>query len=81
MKNIKIYTSQACYWCQAAKEFFKKNRVKYKEIDVSYNPIALLEMIKKSKQMGVPVLDINGQIIVGFDKESIESALRQKGII
>lgn len=75
MKNVKIYTTSTCYWCQAAKEFLKANKVNYKEIDVSYNPIALIEMIKKSKQMGVPVLDINGQIIIGFDKDKIEKAL------
>ena len=78
MKSVKIYTTSTCYWCQAAKEFFKENGVKFKEINVSFNPIAQFEMIKKSKQMGVPVIDINGQIIVGFNKDRIEEVLGPK---
>lgn len=80
MKNVKIYTTSTCYWCQAAKEFFKEYGVKYKEINVPARPIAQFEMIKKSKQMGVPVIDIDGEIIVGFDKLVIEATLRNKRI-
>lgn len=80
MKSIKIYTTSTCYWCQVAKEFFKKNRIKYKEIDVTFNPIAQFELIKKSRQIGVPVLDIDGQIIIGFDRDQIEKALSLRGI-
>lgn len=76
MKNIKIYTSQTCYWCQAAKEFFKKNKVRYREINVENNLIAMVDMIRKSKQFGVPVVDIDGQIIVGFNQKKIEQALK-----
>lgn len=76
MKNIKIYTSQTCYWCQAAKEFFKKNKVRYREINVENNPIAMVNMIRKSKQFGVPVVDIDGQIIIGFNQKKIEQALK-----
>jgi len=75
MKSVKIYTTSTCYWCQAAKEFFKENGIEFKEINVSASPIAQFEMIKKSKQMGVPVIDINGEIIVGFNKGRIEEAL------
>lgn len=78
MKNVKIYTTATCYWCHKAKEFFKKKGVKYKEINVSASPIAQFEMIKKSRQMGVPVIDIDGQIIVGFDKDRIEETLGRK---
>lgn len=78
MKNVKIYTTATCYWCQAAKEFFKKKGVKYKEINVSTSPIAQFEMVKKSRQMGVPVIDIDGQIIVGFNRDRIEEALGRK---
>jgi len=78
MKSVKIYTTSTCYWCHAAKEFFKENDIKFKEINVSFNPIAQFEMVKKSKQMGVPVIDINGQIIVGFNRSAIETALKEK---
>ena len=78
MKTVKIYTTSTCYWCQAAKEFFKENSIKFKEISVSASPIAQFEMIKKSKQMGVPVIDIEGQVIVGFDREKIVKALDHK---
>lgn len=78
MKNVKIYTTSTCFWCRAAKEFFKEKGIKFKEIDVSFNPIAQFEMIKKSRQMGVPVIDINGQIIVGFTRSAIEAALKEK---
>lgn len=78
MNNVKIYTTSSCFWCHAAKEFFKKNGVKFQEINVSANPITQFEMIKKSRQMGVPVIDINGQIIVGFNRSAIEAALKEK---
>ncbi|MBI2326726.1 glutathione S-transferase N-terminal domain-containing protein [Candidatus Curtissbacteria bacterium] len=76
MKNVKIYTTSTCYWCQAVKEFFKGKGIKFKEVNVSASPIAQFEMIKKSKQTGVPVIDINGQIIVGFNRSAIEAALK-----
>lgn len=76
--TIKIYTTPTCPWCKKAKEFLKKNKIKYTAIDVSLNQKAAQEMFKKSKQMGVPVLDINGKIIVGFDPEGISKALGKK---
>lgn len=68
---VKIYTTSTCPYCKQAKEFFKEKRVKFTELDVSKDEKALHEMIKKSSQMGVPVININGQIVVGFDKEKI----------
>jgi glutaredoxin len=58
-----------------AKEFLKKNNIQFENIDVGINRQASQEMIDKSGQMGVPVLDIDGQIIVGFDKDAISKAL------
>lgn len=78
MKNVKIYTTSTCFWCHAAKEFFKEKGIKFKEINVSASPIAQLEMIKKSRQMGVPVIDIDGEIIVGFNRATIEEVLGRK---
>lgn len=78
MKNVKIYTTSTCIWCHAAKGFFKEKGIKFQEINVSKSPIAQFEMIQKSRQMGVPVIDINGQIIVGFNRSAIETALKEK---
>lgn len=61
-----------------AKEFFKKNDVAYTEINVEEDEAAAEEMIEKSGQMGVPVIDVNGEIIVGFNRGAIEKALKLK---
>jgi len=76
--TVKIYTTTTCPYCKMAKEFFKKNNVKYQEINVEKDQKAAEEMINKSGQMGVPVIDINGKIIVGFDRPAIEHALKIK---
>ena len=74
-KKVIIYSTPTCPYCQQAKDFFKENNVKYKDIDVSKEQSKAAEMVQKSGQMGVPVIDINGKIIVGFDKEEIKRAL------
>ncbi len=75
MKKVLIYTTPVCQYCKLAKEFFKKNNVEYQEIDVVKDQNAMQEAIKKSHQMGVPVIDIEGEIIVGFNRSEIERAL------
>lgn len=72
---VKVYSTKTCPWCVKAKEFLKSKNVKFEDIDVGADRKAATEMIEKSGQMGVPVLDINGTIIVGFDKEAMEKAL------
>lgn len=74
-KNVKIYSTPTCPWCIRTKQFLKENNVPFEDADVSTNQQAAEEMIQKSGQMGVPVLDIEGEIIVGFDKERIKKAL------
>lgn len=74
--NVIIYTTPTCPYCGMAKNFFKRNNIKFKEIDVSKDYKAAHEMIEKSGQMGVPVIDIDGQIIVGFNRPAIEKALK-----
>ncbi len=76
--TIKIYTTPTCPWCKKTKEFLKQKKIAYTELDVTSNEKARDEMVKKSKQMGVPVLDIDGKIIVGFDQAAIEKALKKK---
>ena len=75
MKNVIIYSTSTCPWCIRAKQFLKDNNVAYTDFDVSSNSEKAEEMTQKSGQMGVPVLDIEGMIIVGFDKEKIKQSL------
>ncbi len=77
-KKVRIYTTPTCPYCAMVKDFFKQNKIKYEEIDVSENEEAAHEMIEKSGQMGVPVIEIDSEIIVGFDKEAIKRALGLK---
>lgn len=73
--KVKIYTTSWCVYCKAAKQFFNENNIKYEEKDVEHDLKARKEMFEKSGQMGVPVIDIDGQIIVGFDRDAIKKAL------
>lgn len=73
--NVKIYSTPTCPWCMRLKQFLKDNNIAYQDLDISTNQPAADEMVKKSGQMGVPVSDIDGNIIVGFDKEKIKAAL------
>ena len=75
-KKVKIYTTPTCPWCHKAKEYFKEHKVSYKEVNVAEDEKARNEMMEKSGQMGVPVIDIGGKIIVGFDVGKIEAALK-----
>jgi glutaredoxin 3 len=75
---VTIYSTTSCPWCHKTKEFLKANKVKFKDINVGENQKAAQEMIKKSGQQGVPVLDIDGTIIVGFDEAKIKKALKLK---
>jgi len=74
--NVKIYSTTTCPYCTMAKEFLRENKVEFTEINVSKDRAAAKEMIEKSGQMGVPVLDIGGEIVVGFDREEIKKALK-----
>ncbi|MFH1182327.1 MAG: glutaredoxin domain-containing protein [Candidatus Woesearchaeota archaeon] len=73
--KIMVYSTPTCPWCNVAKDFLKKNNILFEEIDVSKDQNAAVEMVKKSGQMGVPVIDMDGTIIVGFDREAIEKKL------
>ena len=73
---IKIYSTPACPYCVLAKNYLKQKGAAFEDVDVSRDNAAAQEMIDKSGQMGVPVLEINGKIIVGFDKKAIDEALK-----
>lgn len=74
-KKVIIYSTSTCPFCIRAKQFLRENNIKFSDIDVSDDQEKAQEMIKRSGQMGVPVLDIDGEIIVGFDKEKIKEVL------
>lgn len=74
---VTVYTTPSCSFCTQVKRYFKELRVPFKEHDVTKDERKASEMFRKSGQMGVPVLDIHGTIIVGFDKAKIERALRR----
>ena len=76
--KVKVYSTPACVYCHMVKEFLKNNKVKFEEIDVSTNEEAAHEMIEKSGQMGVPVIDIDGKIIVGYNIPALKEALELK---
>ncbi len=75
MKKVKVYSTPTCSYCIRAKQFLKDNNIQFENIDVSADQQKSEEMVKISGQMGVPVLDIEGEIIVGFDKEAVKKAL------
>ncbi len=74
-KNVTVYTTPTCAWCTTIKRHLQEHNIRFREIDVSSDQKAAEEMVKKSGQQGVPQTDINGQIIVGFDKNRINSLL------
>jgi glutaredoxin-like YruB-family protein len=73
---VKIYSTPSCVYCKTLKEYFQAHNVEFQEIDISKNEKDLQEMIKISGQMAVPVVDIDGEIIVGFDKVKIDTLLK-----
>ena len=75
MKNVTIYSTPSCGWCKATKDYFAQNNVTYTEKDVAGDAVARNEMLEKSKQMGVPVIDIDGEIVVGFNQPRLAQLL------
>ncbi len=74
-KQVAIYTTSACHYCHAVKEFFKANNVQYVEYDVQSDAAKRQEMIEKSGQMGVPVIYIGDDMVIGFDREKLAQLL------
>jgi glutaredoxin-like YruB-family protein len=73
--KVRVYSTATCPWCTVAKEFLKKNKIKFEDIDVGEDQVAAQEMIEKSGQMGVPVIEVDGQLIIGFDEGKLKKAL------
>lgn len=76
--KVTIYITDSCPYCLQAKDYFRAQNIDFEEIDVGKNPQDGEEMIKLSGQMGVPVIVIDGQTIVGFDQKEIENVLNKQ---
>lgn len=74
-KKVIVYSTSTCPWCIRAKQFLNDNNIPFENYDVSADQGKAEEMVQKTGQMGVPVLDIEGEIITGFDKDKIKQAL------
>ncbi|MCX6998895.1 MAG: glutaredoxin family protein [Candidatus Sumerlaeota bacterium] len=78
MKKAIVYSTSTCPYCAMAKNFLTENKIPFENIDVGKDREAAKAMIQKSGQMGVPVIDIDGKIIIGFDKSAITKELGLK---
>lgn len=78
MKNVIIYSTPACMYCQLAKDWFKKNEIAYTEYDVSVDAGKREEMMEKTGSMAVPVIEVDEEIIIGFDKNRLSQLLEIK---
>lgn len=74
---IKVYSTTVCPWCVKAKKYLESKNVEFVDVNVAEDMEAREEMLSKTKQMSVPVLDINGTVIIGFDKKAIDNALAE----
>lgn len=74
-KEVTIYSTPVCHFCQAAKEYFKDNNVEYTEFDVASDQEKRQEMIEMTGQMGVPVIRVNDDVVIGFDEEKVKELL------
>jgi len=75
---VKVFSTASCPFCVALKNYLKEHSIEFEDIDVAENETAQKEMIEKSGQMGVPVVEIDGEIIIGFDHEKIKKLLNIK---
>ncbi len=76
--RVIIFTTPTCTYCNMAKKYFREKGVRFKDVDVSRDAAAARDMVRRSGQQGVPVIDIGGQIIVGFDRPKIDRLLGLK---
>lgn len=74
--NVTVYTISGCNWCKALKEYLEEKEIPFTEINVSEKKWMLKEMVEKTGQKRVPVVDIDGNILVGFEPEKLDEALK-----
>lgn len=75
MKQVIIYSTPTCVYCRMAKDWLKEKEIEYTEFDLSLDAVKRDEVVKKTGQMGVPVIEIDGEIVIGFDRKRIEQLL------
>lgn len=80
MKKIIIYTTPTCHYCRMTKDFFHEHTIEYTEKDVAQDLEARKEMVAKSGQLGVPVIDIEGTLVIGFNRDALTELLEIKEI-
>lgn len=78
---VKVYSTKTCPWCDKAKEYLTSIGVAFEAIDVSADKAAAMELVKKTKQMGVPVIEVGEKYIVGFNQEAIDEALKEAELL
>lgn len=81
MAKVRLYSTPTCPYCRIAKSYLEEQGVDFEVVDVSRDEKAALEMVDKSGQMGVPVLEVGDTIIVGFDRNAYHEALEQAGFL
>jgi glutaredoxin-like YruB-family protein len=74
--TVKVYSTPTCPWCTVTKNYLKSRNVPFEDIDVTRDRAAAVDMVQKSGQRGVPVIEIDGRIIVGFDQGTIDSLIK-----
>jgi len=72
---VKVYSTPTCPWCTMAKKYLASKNIPFEDIDVSKDKAAVAEMVQKSGQKGVPVIDIDGNIVIGFDQNALDRLL------
>lgn len=75
VKHVRIFSTPSCPYCDMVKDFLKENGVKFKEVNVQEDRKAAQEIVKRSGQMGVPVIEIDGELVVGFDEVKLRKLL------
>jgi len=76
--KVIVFSTPTCSFCTAAKRYFRQQGIKFRDVDVSRDPTAARDMVRRSGQQGVPVIDIGGKIVVGFDRNKINQLLGLK---
>jgi len=74
-QRVIVFSTPSCSYCNMAKKYFKEKGIRFKDVDVSKDVAAARDMVRRSGQQGVPVIDIGGKVIVGFDKTRINKLL------
>lgn len=79
--TVKVYSSETCPWCDKAKEYLKSLNVEFETVNVSGDKQAAMDLVKKTRQMGVPVVQVGEEYIVGYNPDAINAALKNAGLL